>query len=407
MNPEASIGPRKFWRLIIIAFLLITGVGVGLRIYPSAGFTRVGYDESLYRRYVDDLSTHGLTSYPDFAEYYVERQQQLPGAILPPTRFLYIYSAYVWRSATGEDSLTSLHHTSCLFSILLLIASMGFAWRLGGVGMALGVGALMACAPTQIHMGQHALIDGFFAFWATLTVWFFWESLRSPGMLRWAAAYALAFALMVMTKENAAFAALGILALLSANHWLKFGKVTPSLLLLTIAGPLLGFVLLVALCGGLGTFIRTYQLLTAKASILPYAIATGDGPWYRYLVDLLLVSPLVFLLAWGWLFRVTRDRKPECYLLVFIAATYLAMCNVKYGMNLRYTNMWDMPLRYLALGCVVDLARTLPIYRLTAIVAAVAALCAFDLRQYYIFFVQGSLYELVTSGLLHALKILK
>ena len=407
MNPEASIGPRKFWRLIIIAFLLITGVGVGLRIYPSAGFTRVGYDESLYRRYVDDLSTHGLTSYPDFAEYYVERQQQLPGAILPPTRFLYIYSAYVWRSATGEDSLTSLHHTSCLFSILLLIASMGFAWRLGGVGMALGVGALMACAPTQIHMGQHALIDGFFAFWATLTVWFFWESLRSPGMLRWAAAYALAFALMVMTKENAAFAALGILALLSANHWLKFGKVTPSLLLLTIAGPLLGFVLLVALCGGLGTFIRTYQLLTAKASILPYAIATGDGPWYRYLVDLLLVSPLVFLLAWGWLFRVTRDRTPECYLLVFIAATYLAMCNVKYGMNLRYTNMWDMPLRYLALGCVVDLARTLPIYRLTAIVAAVAALCAFDLRQYYIFFVQGSLYELVTSGLLHALKILK
>jgi hypothetical protein len=34
-------------------------------------------------------------------------------------------------------------------------------------------------------------------------------------------------------------------------------------------------------------------------------------------------------------------------------------------------------------------------------------LCAFDLRQYHIFFVQHNLYELVTGGLLHALQILK
>ena len=37
----------------------------------------------------------------------------------------------------------------------------------------------------------------------------------------------------------------------------------------------------------------------------------------------------------------------------------------------------------------------------------VALLCAFDLRQYQIFFVQHNLYELVTAGLLHALRILK
>jgi len=38
---------------------------------------------------------------------------------------------------------------------------------------------------------------------------------------------------------------------------------------------------------------------------------------------------------------------------------------------------------------------------------ATALLCVFDLRQYDIFFVQGGLYELVTGGLLHALRILK
>jgi hypothetical protein len=82
------------------------------------------------------------------------------------------------------------------------------------------------------------------------------------------------------------------------------------------------------------------------------------------------------------------------------------MCNVRYGMNLRYTNMWDMPMRYLAVGCIADLTRSLR-RRDTVIVVAVIFLCAIDLRQYYIFFVQHDLYELVTGALLRALQILK
>jgi hypothetical protein len=82
------------------------------------------------------------------------------------------------------------------------------------------------------------------------------------------------------------------------------------------------------------------------------------------------------------------------------------MCNIRYGMNLRYTNMWDMPLRYLALGCIADVTRTLR-RRELIVITAVLVLCAIDLRQYYIFFVQHDLYELVTAGLLRALQILK
>lgn len=394
-------------RLLVLGFVLVGIIGVVVRVYPTAGFTGIGYDEALYRRYVDDLSTHGISHYPDFAEYYIERQQKLPGAILPPTRFLYIFSAYLWHNLTGEASLVSLHHISCLFSILLLFAAGVFACRLGGTLMGLAVFALMACAPTQIHMAQHALIDGFFAFWATLSLWFLWENLRRPAGYGWATAYTLALTMMVITKENAAFAGLGVLALLATNRWFKFGIVTPKLLLLTVAGPLLGFLILVTLCGGLGTFVETYRLLTAKASVLPYAIATGDGPWYRYLVDLLLVSPLIFLLAWGALLRLSFTRQAGLYLFVFVGATYLLMCNVRYGMNLRYTNMWDMPLRYLAVTCLTDLTDAVPRRRALLLTIGVLFLCAFDLRQYYIFFVQHNLYELVTAGLLRALLILK
>src|SRR5439155_15382562 len=137
------------------------------------------------------------------------------------------------------------------------------------------------------------------------------------------------------TKENAAFAGFGLAGVLLLDRWLRFGTVTSRLLLLSVAGPLVGLLILVWLCGGANTFVATYRLVVSKASVLPYAIATGDGPWYRYLVDLLLASPLIFLLAWAAIFRLKFADKPSLYLLTFVASTYLLMCNIRYGMNLR------------------------------------------------------------------------
>ena len=401
-----STDARTLSRPILLGFVLVAVLGVFLRVYPSASFHGLGYDEGLYRGYVTDLINHGVTSYPDFAEHYVETQQKMATVILPPTRFLYIFCAYLWHQVTGADALLSLHRVSCLFSVLLLFAAGAFAWRLAGPIWSLGVLALMSCAPTQIHMAQHALIDGFFAFWATLCLWFLWENLTRPNDPLRLSLFGLSLALMVLTKENAFFAYIGLLVLLGANRWLRFGTITRPLLLATIAGPLAGLVTLIFLCGSAETFVTTYRLVVSKASVLPYAIATGDGPWYRYLVDLLLASPLIFLLAWAAIFRLRFNDKPGLYLLTFVVATYLIMCNIRYGMNLRYTNMWDMPLRYLALGCVADLSRNFRRRELT-IVGAVLVLCLIDLRQYYIFFVQHDLYELVSAGLLRALQILK
>lgn len=394
-------------RLFLIVFISLSVLGIALRVYPSASFTGIGYDEGLYRGYVTDLINHGISGYPDFAEHYVERQQKLPAAILPPTRFLYIFSAYVWHEITGADALVSLHGVSCLFSILLLFVATAFAWRLAGPSRALAILGLMSCAPTQIHMAQHALIDGFFAFWAMVALWFLWENLRRPNDSRWLILFGASLAFMVLTKENAVFAYIGLLALIGGNRWLGFGTVTPRLLLVTIAGPLVGVVGLIFLCGSAETFYLTYRLLVSKASVLPYAIATGDGPWFRYMVDLLLASPLIFLLAWGAIFRLRFEDKTALYLLGFVVVTFAVMCNIRYGMNLRYTNMWDMPLRYLAVGCLVDLTRPFLRRGPVVMVAAVALLCVVDLRQYYIFFVQHDLYELVTAGLLRALQILK
>ena len=376
-------------------------------IHPLPAFDGVGFDENLYRGYVNSLIRVGLGNYPSIVDRYIEVQETLTGSILPPMRFLYIFAAYLWHLVFDTEALAALHNVASLFSCLTLLLAVFFSWRLKGPACALVVAALMAFAPLQLHMSQHALVDGFFAFWALLVLWLLWENLRKPRTWRWLIPYALGLALMVTTKENAAFVYFGLLVLIALNRWLKWGNVTRELLACTFIGPLLGFVVLVFLAGGLETLRATYTLSVGKNYQLTYAIMTGDGPWHRYLVDLLLVSPIVLLLALGAIFRLNREQKPELFLAIFIGATYLVMCNLKYGMNLRYANMWEMPLRVLAFSQLAAWIRPFSRQRIPVMALVVAAICAVELRQYIILAVDYPLYELVTEGLLRALNILK
>lgn len=418
---EPHPGLRK---IDIVLLAIIFAVGIFLRITPQAfapgasfhflaplhpqpAWTQIGFDEGLYREYVNALSKDGLTSYPDIVEGYIQVQQKLPGSILPPLRFLYIFTGYVWHSIFGSEALAALHQVASFFNMLTLALATFFVWRMRGATWAISIAALLAFAPTQIHMSQHALVDGFFTFWATLVLWLFWENLQAPRDWRWLVGYIIALALLVLTKENSFFVWIALVALLITNRWLQFGTVTREIAIATVLGPLLGVVVLIFLAGGIDVFIQSYQLSVGKNFQLHYAILTGDGPWYRYLVDLLLVSPIVLVLAIATLFRLNREMKPELFMSIFIAASYLVMCNLKYGMNLRYANMWDLPLRFLAFGEIVWLASSVKRFQPVITAAAVTLLAAIEFHQYIVLAVRYPLYELITHDLLEALKILK
>ena len=408
-----------------LAALCIFAVGCFLRIHPWMGFKGIGFDEALYRGYVEVLHEKGFSDMPNLSAAFLERQSKMEGAILPPTRFVYIAAATTWRNAffantpslpnirvpdapRKDPALISLRSVSCLFTILTLLVAGAFARRLGGDRVMLGVLALMACAPTQLHMAQHGLIDGVFAFWALTCVWLLWENLHRPDDGRWQAAYAAALALMVLTKENAAFVYIALTALILVAWWQKWGGITRRLVLTHIVGALLGGAILTMLAGGPQECLAIYLLLKSKAQTMTYAIRTGDGPWFRYLVDLLCASPLTLLLAIGAIFHLSKDKKPLLYLTGFIGFSYLIMCNVKYGMNLRYTNMWDMPLRFLAFTQLAAFATRFGRRENYALIAGVLALAAYDLRQYHILFVQFDVdYEMISANLLQALRILK
>jgi 4-amino-4-deoxy-L-arabinose transferase-like glycosyltransferase len=405
LQPEGR--RRRAWLPWAIG-ALITVAGVLVRVIHWAGFSGRGFDEVLYAHYLRQLVAVGLGRYPDIVDSYLAYQKTIPGSILPPTRFLYIFCAYLWHGIFGGEPLAAFHAVSRLFSVLtLLLAGLAARRWVRGGWAALGVFALMAFSPLQIHLAQHALVDGFFEFWALLALWALWENLQQPRHRGWLAAYTVGLALMVATKENAFFVFVALVALLALARWLGLGEATRALWVLTLVGPLIGVAILANAAGGLPTLCEVYLVGVPKNLHLQYAILTGDGPWYRYLLDLLTVSPLVLILALGMLFQVRRDDKALIFLLVFIAVSYALMANVKYGLNLRYATIWDLPIRVLAASQCVLLAARCGRWQLPVFGALIAGLCAFDLAQYQRLAVAFPLYELVPLDLLHALRILK
>ncbi len=387
--------------------LAVAAAGITLRLIRWAGFQGTGFDEALYENYLRLLMEHGLSGYPDVVNTYLVVQQRLVGSILPPTRFLYIFLAYGWHGVFGGERIEAFKAISRVFAVLSFVTSGLFARRLVGPRAGLAVFALMACSPMEIHMAQHALVDGVFGFFAMLTLWAFWECLQQPEHRGWLATYGAGLALMVTCKENAFFVFVAILGLLAANRWLAFGRITLPLLLATGIGPLCGVAVLANIAGGIVTLKNVYALSVAKNMTLPYAILTGDGPWYRYLIDLMTVSPLVLILAGATVLTLRRADRALVFLALFVAVSYLLMCNLKYGMNLRYALIWDLPLRVLAATQVGLLAARFGRHGGWAFAALIAGLSAFDLFQYYRLAVAFPLYELVPFELLHALRIIK
>lgn len=388
--------------------ILVLGLGVFLRIYPSAGFNRIGYDEHGYMVFLQQIEKVGALNYDAVVQFYVENQYQRPDAIVPATRIGFLLPAHLIRRALHCDPFEALRTVSCIASILMLGLCALFAYRVGGAIPMLGMTALVATAPLQIYLSQRALIDGYFAFWAVAALWLAWENLQRPKHWGWLSAYAFSLAVLVLTKENAAFVVFAIGGVLVLNRFLRSGTVTPQLFAATVAGPAVAVLFLAWMVGGVGEWIQFYQMFVAKSRTNPYSILAQDGPWYRYLVDFVILAPLPVLFACGRIFRLRLADRAELFLTAFLGLSFLCMANVTYGMSLRYAAYWDIPLYGLACSQIMLQSRQFPRVRPAILAAGLFLILAVSgLNQYHRFFVKGAIYDPTTAAMVWAADLEK
>jgi len=391
-----------------LAMVTILAVGIFLRVYPSAGFSGLGVDEHAYMVFLKQIQRAGLINYDAVVRVFVEKQYHRPDAVVPATRIGFLAPAYLCGKLFHLSDFDALRDTACAAGILTLILCAWFGHRLGGISAMITLTALVGTAPLQVYLAQRALIDGYFAFWAVLCVWLAWENLQRPRHWGWLSAYVFSLTMLVLTKENGAFVVFALLGVLLLNPWLGLGKVTPHLLIATVAGAAVAVLFLAALIGGLAEWARFYLMFEAKSRANLYSVFAQDGPWFRYLVDFTLVSPLLVAFAIGAIFQLRKADRPTLFMATFLGLSFASMSVITYGMSLRYAAYWDIPLAWLACSQIQRLTGQVPKVRPAVIFGGVLLIVvACNLHEYDRFFVQGAIYDPITAQLVKASNLVK
>src|SRR6185503_3685318 len=120
--------------------------------------------------------------------------------------------------------------------------------------------------------------------------------------------------------------------------------------------PLVGAVLVAALAaGGFDVAWRTLLTTVAQDGVNEYIVRYGGGPWFRYVLDYLLVSPwttLAYLVWLGWL-GASRDADDDTSAWALVPILVVAAL-VPFSKSLRYVVALEAPIR---LGAVLLLQR--------------------------------------------------
>ena len=360
-------------------------------------------DDGYYLHFMQVVSERGLSAFPDlFREWNGDKAHWI---YPPPSRVAFVLTTAGWAKLFGA-SLQALSWLSLCSHLAWTTLNWFFARRRMGETFALLLAALTGFSPLLLGIGRLALTDSFTLLLLTASLWLFLELVETPRSRLWTILFGLSFAAVILTKELSVLAALPLALFVLIE---RFGRRTPLPLgrfALVLALPVLatGPVFVLA-AGSVETLLTTTRIVLASPATNDYAIRYCAGPWYRYLIDYLCLSPfptVIGILSLGALVaRIQRGVWERALVYFAVVGSGLLFEHAFFIKNVRYMVSLELPLRILALAWICDTARGLSSKHASWIAAAtVALLCWLDWRSFHTVWIDFHGYDPVSYFLL-------
>jgi 4-amino-4-deoxy-L-arabinose transferase-like glycosyltransferase len=393
---------RSTW--IGAAVAVLAAFAVYLIVEPTLAGMRYGHgaDEGFYLRYLQRVTREGLGVLPRLNEEWIA--DRVNWIYPPPTRVGLIAASAVFGEALGA-SMRTLSHFSLASTAVLVLAQYLFARRHTSELHAALLAVLTAGCALYLALSRRALSDAFTLLCQTVTLWTFLETLRNPRSRPARIAFVLAFAWTIATKEISVLLALPLFAFAAVERLRGRAEVS----LVAHAASMAAAVALavgawILACGGFATWLRSTQIVLGSPATNEWALAYCSGPWYRYVLDEMLMSPWTTTLGlagiattlWRW-----RNGDYDA-LAVFLAVVYVGQIATlaPFVKNLRYVALLEMPLRLSAVALLLHpsvLGKT--VVARGAAAALVGLMAASNVRDFQRCFIEGKLYDPLTVHL--------
>jgi len=379
----------------IISFAIIFASLKDVRFYPQA-------DEGYYFRYASYIADKGVSGFPDLFKEYIENKENW--IFSSPIRAGFILLSSGWLKIFGPSFL-SLAYLSLFSFFCFLLVSFYFAKRHFGEETAFLLLLLLAFSPLNMGMARRALTDSTANLFISLSIWLFLDLSKNGGRLK-QIAFILVYSFTILTRESAAFLSPVLILYLCILRFILKKRVSLiSLLSITIFPALIVIGILTILSSG-----QFYEAIKANVSIFrsnQYSILFCAGPWFRYLIDWLILSPWTLILSIGFIFYyLTLNRKEECpiyFITIFCGLLFIFGILTVNAKNARYAIMLETPIRLFSILMLEVLFRE----RLKPIVFAIIVIIAFfDYWNFTHLFIKEGIYDPVSTWLLRAKDII-
>ena len=382
-----------------LAFLLVLAVSFTLTSLSIKDVEFAsGADEGYYLRYASYIGEHGLGGFADLFKNYIENQKDW---LYPnPLRMGFIALSSVWLKIFGYSFLNLAYFSLFSFCVFLII-SFYFAAKYFDEKITLLLAILLAFSPLNMAMARRALLDSTFNLFSIFSIWLFFGLLKKRTLLKHIL-FILIYSFTILVKET------GVLLSLFFALYLIFYKGKKYFLSVTLFPFLIVGSTYIILAGGLSNVIDMIKIILTSPSHNEYAILFGSGPWFRYLIDYILLSPWVVILSSGFVFwylaSKEHDERVTYFLLAFVVLFFSLNFFTK---NVRYLMILDMPMRLFSVLMLKKLFEArFPKQAFILLSVSVVAIAAFDYLNFYNLFARGEIYDPVSYWLLRGQHII-
>jgi hypothetical protein len=367
--------------------------------FPSAEEYQGGADEGTYFWNASIIVERGLAGFGELGREFLgdPRLQIKP----PPIRIGHLLAGAV--ALRVERSFRALSVLSLVCHGLLSLATFVFVRRLWNEQAAFASAVLVVVSPLGAGLAGRALMDTDYCLFAALSLFTFltWSTTGRRRDFMW---FIVALMWALLVRETTFFflpyffAAIAVMKLRGTDHVRWHHLAVLALVPVAIVG------VYAALFGGVGPVVSMAIALRRMTSpeMNAYVNQYNNGPWYEYLVDSLLLTPIttiVFLLFCGWYAGSPQQSRSTSLAIAYFWCGLAALSWLP--QNPRYMIPLD-PVVRLGAGLMVAAifaGSTHRRMRTGAAGACLVAMAATDLVAFHDLFIKDRIYDPVAYNL--------
>lgn len=389
-----------FILVCIICTILLSSSLKNIKYYDGA-------DEGFYLQYATVVNENGLAAFPGIFENYISHSQMW---VFPnPLRIAFILLSALWVNLFGLTYL-SLSSLSLFCYLLALGASYYFGQKYFGKRAALLFSILLAFSPLNMAMARRALVDSTSNLFLILSIWLFFDMLNDRRTVKYSI-FVVVYTLAILTKEpSILLTPVFAVYLIIRRYALKKEYYLNDFLCVCFYPIIIAGSVYLFAANSLSSVFQVIRIILASPSANKYAVLYCAGPWFRYIIDYILLSPWTCILAIGYFFSIisSRDYQENILYFLVIFAFYFLLLNV-FAKNVRYAMLLDMPLRIFSVSMILKIMEVrFAKFKYSHIFAfaLVIAIAVYDCLSFYKFFIINDIYDPVSFLLLRARQFL-